>query len=256
MNPLRATKEQIEKYLFPKDEIGNFTSSQFSIEIFIYTTAENIFKTFLNEYADKKYYEKGTTEKEIVDTVYFLFWEELKIINYDSDRIYCEELEGHLIHNDKNNIENKEMSRPDFSEIRANLHLISLLTLAGAYVIDCIDEMIFNPMSPRILAHLTKASYYLGFAHGTYSKQLERSLDGLKAKKKQHENTKKQNDINRNEVIKLWNSRHWNSFSQCAEHIYDNNLLPFKKGYRHIEALVSSVAKECKGTNSHPICTK
>ena len=88
------------------------------------------------------------------------------------------------------------------------------------------------------------------------SKQLERSLDGLKAKKKQHENSKKQNDINRNEVIKLWNSRHWNSFSQCAEHIYDNNLLPFKKGYRHIEALVSSVAKECKGTNSHPICTK
>lgn len=249
-----VTREQFEQFLFSESQPDNFTSSQFSIEIVIKTMAHNIWKTFLDEYTNPNYYVKNTTHDEIIESASFLFWEELKIINYDENRTSCEELEALWVHNNTNHIDNELDTRPKFPDFKDNLNFIKILTLVGSYLVDTIEEYLLNANSPKVMAHFTKASYYLGFVHGIYSKQLEKSIQGKVSKQAQTEQNEKIKMENKIIAKKIWESKKWKNKTECVTYIYDNKLLSYDKGYRNIESLVSEIVREQK-TNGDPNCT-
>ncbi len=125
--------------------------------------------------------------------------------------------------------------------------LMHVMNIVSAYACDAYLSYCKNPDDYKFMYYLSEANYYRGILIASHADKLS-SQEELKSKmvdlahKRHEKNRIKENKI-KDEIKKIWLSYNWSSYTECADHIHQNNLIQ-ETNYRKIYSLISKVAKE------------
>lgn len=148
---------------------------------------------------------------------------------------------------DRTGIENTIKSLNQEAQEHGVLENYLIITLyIYRYLIFCIYEYGFQPFFSWELYRGLKLceSFYKTFEYEIKLAQKKSDYMRVLAQRR-HEETRKKDYKMKEEIKEIWLSHNWSSYTECADHIHQNNLIQ-NSNYRKIYSLVSKVAKEKK----------
>lgn len=173
--------------------------------------------------------EKWLSEDELEKLVFDSFFDEIR-----EGKLRGEELEKEFFASALGNDQELSKQACDFG-------LIGISSVACAYAADVIISSRDNNSGNIIGFYLTKAHYYAGIARATITSKVEKhTLVSEKMKDlalQRHNKARQKQEISEREIKRIWHSKNWATYTECAEHIFKQGM--FDLSYRKIYQLVS-----------------